>query len=377
MATVTETAPVPRRSHGEAVYRAGQWSLMWRRFIRHRLAVLGGIVIALLYLVVIGAEFFAYADPEAGASSRSLIPPQPVRLFHEGRLEPHVLGLKRVRDPQTFQLVYTPDPQVRISVRLLGPGFEYRLFGLVPTNIHLVTAIDAQGNNALHLLGTDVQGRDLFSRLIYATRVSMTIGLAGVTISLLLGVTLGAISGLYGGLVDEAIQRAIDILTSIPTIPLWMGIAASVPSDWEPVQVYFAITLIISLIGWTDLARVTRGRFLALRSEDFVTAARLDGASERRVIFKHMIPSFLSHIIAATTLALPAMILSETALSFLGLGLRPPAISWGVLLQQSQNVQALAVTPWLLFAAVPVVVAVLAFNFLGDGIRDAADPYAS
>jgi peptide/nickel transport system permease protein len=350
---------------------------MWRRFLRHRLAVFGGVVIVLLYVVSAGAEFFASADPEAGASSRSLVPPQPIVLLHEGHFEPHVLGLKRVRDPKTFQLVYTPDPEARIPVRVFGPGFEYRLFGLIPTNIHLFSAVDAKGESALHLFGTDVAGRDYYSRLIYATRVSMTIGLVGVAISLLLGVTLGAISGLYGGLVDEAIQRTIDILTSIPTIPLWMGIAASVPADWEPTQVYFAITLIISLIGWTDLARVTRGRFLALRSEDFVTAARLDGASERRVIFRHMLPSFLSHLIAATTLALPAMILSETALSFLGLGLRPPAISWGVMLQQTQNVQALAVTPWLLIAAAPVVVTVLAFNFLGDGIRDAADPYAN
>ncbi|MER8887136.1 ABC transporter permease [Mesorhizobium sp. M0816] len=373
---MTDIVSSRAKSHAESVYCAGQWTLMWRRFLRHRLAVLGGVVVLLLYVISVGAGFFAYAHPEAGSASRSLIPPQPIALFNEGRFEPHVLGLKRVRDPQTFQLVYTPDPENRIPVRIFGEGFEYHLFGLFPTNIHLITATDEAGNNALNLAGTDVQGRDFFSRMVFATRVSMTIGLVGVTISLLLGVTLGAISGLYGGLVDETIQRIIDILNSIPTIPLWMGIAASVPPDWEPTQVYFAVTIIISLIGWTDLARVTRGRFLAMRTEDFVTAARLDGASEPRVIFKHMVPSFLSHIIAATTLAVPAMILSETALSFLGLGLRPPAISWGVLLQQSQNVQAIAMTPWLLLAALPVIVAVLAFNFLGDGIRDAADPYS-
>ncbi|RWK63382.1 ABC transporter permease [Mesorhizobium sp.] len=373
---MTDIVSSRANSHAESVYCAGQWTLMWRRFLRHRLAVVGGVIVLLLYVISVGAGFFAYADPEAGSASRSLIPPQPIALFNEGRFEPHVLGLKRVRDPQTFQLVYTPDPENRIPVRIFGEGFQYRLFGLFPTNIHLITATDEAGNNALNLAGTDVQGRDFFSRMVFATRVSMTIGLVGVTISLLLGVTLGAISGLYGGLVDETIQRIIDILNSIPTIPLWMGIAASVPPYWEPTQVYFAVTIIISLIGWTDLARVTRGRFLAMRTEDFVTAARLDGASEPRVIFKHMVPSFLSHIIAATTLAVPAMILSETALSFLGLGLRPPAISWGVLLQQSQNVQAIAMTPWLLLAAIPVIVAVLAFNFLGDGIRDAADPYS-
>ena len=265
---------------------------------------------------------------------------------------------------------------MRIPVHLLGKGFEYRLFGLIPTDIHLITATNAAGECFASPRHGRAGPRPLFAhRLRNACLDDYRAGRRHDQSPA--RVTLGAISGLYGGLVDEAVQRTIDILTSIPTIPLWMGIAASVPAEWEPTQVYFAITIIISLIGWTELARVTRGRFLALRSEDCVTAARLDGASESRVIFRHMIPSFLSHIIAATTLALPVMILSETALSFLGLGLRPPAISWGVLLQQSQNVQTLAMTPWLLIAAVPVVVAVLAFNFLGDGIRDAADPYST
>ncbi|NLS75092.1 hypothetical protein E3H11_40860 [Bradyrhizobium brasilense] len=236
---MTDIVSFRPKSHAESVYRAGQWTLMWRRFLRHRLAVLGGVIVLLLYVISAGAEFFAYADPEAGLSTRSLIPPQPIVVFNEGRFEPHVLGLKRMRDSQTFQLVYTPDPKTRIPVRFFGEGFPYRLFGLFPTNIHLVTATDDAGKNALSLAGTDVQGRDFFSRMVFATRVSMTIGLVGVAVSLLLGVTLGAMSGLFGGMVDETIQRVIDILNSIPTIPLWMGIAASVPPHWEPTQVYF------------------------------------------------------------------------------------------------------------------------------------------
>ena len=228
---------------------------------------------------------------------------------------------------------------------------------------------------SLVLLGTDQLGRDVYSRLVLATRTSLTIGLAGVALSLALGVLLGGVSGLYGGWVDTLIQRVIEVLRSIPTIPLWMGLAAAVPSSWSVTQVYLAITVIISLIGWTELARVVRGRFLALREEDFITAAELAGASRLRIIFRHMVPSFLSHIIAAVSLALPAMIISETTLSFLGLGLRPPAISWGVLLQDAQNIQALGIAPWLLVSAVPVIVVILAFNFLGDGLRDAADPY--
>jgi peptide/nickel transport system permease protein len=224
-------------------------------------------------------------------------------------------------------------------------------------------------------MGTDVQGRDLWSRLMYATRTSLVIGLVSVALSLVLGVMLGGISGYYGGIMDTVIQRVIEILRSLPTIPLWMGLAAALPTTWSVNQVYFAITLIISLLGWTELARVVRGRFLSLREEDFVMAARLSGCSRMRIIFRHMVPSFLSHIIAATTLALPAMIISETSLSFLGLGLRPPAISWGVLLQDAQNIQALAISPWMLIPAIPVIIAVLAFNFMGDGLRDAADPY--
>jgi peptide/nickel transport system permease protein len=283
--------------------------------------------------------------------------------------------LKGKRDMRTFKLSYAPDSSEPRDLVLFGRGYPYNFLGLIPTDIHMFGVSDGKPQDALFLLGTDELGRDVFSRLVLATRTSLTIGLVGVGLSLILGILLGGISGLQGGWADVVIQRVIEILRSVPTIPLWMGLAAAVPASWSPQQVYFAITIIISLIGWTELARVVRGRFLALREEDFITAAELAGASRLRIIFKHMVPSFLSHIIAAVSLALPAMIISETTLSFLGLGLRPPAISWGVMLQDAQSLQTLGLAPWLLFAAIPVIVVILAFNFLGDGLRDAADPY--
>jgi peptide/nickel transport system permease protein len=262
-------------------------------------------------------------------------------------------------------------------VTLFAHGYKYKLLGLIETDRHLIGTSGVPAEKALAILGTDQQGRDVYSRLMVATRTSLLIGLAGVALSIVLGVVLGGISGYYGGVVDTVIQRLIEILRSIPVIPLWMGLAAAMPKGWGVGQVYFAMTLILSLIGWTELGRVVRGRMMQIRSEDFVTAAELVGSRPRRVIFVHMVPLFASHIIAATTLALPLMIVAETSLSFLGLGLRPPAVSWGVMLQQAQNVQALALSPWLLFPVIPVIVAILAFNFLGDGLRDAADPYDS
>jgi len=360
----------------QRVFVASQWQLMWWRFRKHRLAVASAVVVAGFYAVVLGADFLAYTDPNASEAQRSLMPPQTIHWVDGLRWSPHVYAIQGARDPQTFKRVYRVDAGEKIPIRFFAEGFEYRFLGLFPTTRHLIgvdTGLDA--SRTIFLLGTDVQGRDLWSRLMYGTRISLTIGLLGVTLSLVLGVVLGGLSGFYGGLTDTLIQRAIEILRSIPTIPLWMGLAAALPREWSILQVYFAITIIISLLGWTELARVVRGRFLALREEDFVVSARLVGCSKSRTIFVHMVPAFMSHIIAATTLALPAMIISETALSFLGLGLRPPAISWGVLLQQAQNVQTVAISPWLMIPAVPVIVVVMAFNFLGDGLRDAADPY--
>jgi len=365
MAVAADVGAVPSRTttDEQRVFVASQWQLMWWRFRKHRLAVASGLVVIGFYLVVLGADFLAYSDPLASEAQRSLMPPQTIHWFDEGRFRPHVYGFKGARDPLTFKRVYQPDPGQKIPVRFFAKGFEYHFLGLIPMSRHLIGVdLGRDASTTIFLLGTDVQGRDMWSRLMFGTRISLTIGLLGVTMSLVLGVVLGGLSGFYGGIADTVIQRVIEILRSIPTIPLWMGLAAALPRDWTILQVYFAITVI-------------RGRFLALREEDFVVSARLVGCTQMRTIFVHMVPSFMSHIIAATTLALPAMIISETALSFLGLGLRPPAISWGVLLQQAQNVQTVAISPWLMLPAVPVIIAVMAFNFLGDGLRDAADPY--
>jgi peptide/nickel transport system permease protein len=361
----------------ERVSVAPQWQLMWWRFRKHKLALLSTALVLLFYLVVVFADFLAYSDPHASEAQRSLIAPQTVHLFDDGRFSPYVEGLVGTRDPLTFKRVYVADPTIKVPLTLLPQGFEYKLFGLIPTDRHLI-GVGGEGNtpdNSLFVLGTDDQGRDQWSRLMYATQVSLLIGLVSVAISLFLGVLLGGLSGYLGGLTDTVVQRVIEILRSIPTIPLWMGLAASVPKDWDIVRVFFVMTLIFSLFSWTELARVVRGRFLSLRHEDFVTAAELVGCSRLRIIFRHLVPSFLSHIIAATTLALPAIIIFETSLSFLGLGMRPPGLSWGVMLQSASNVQTAAVSPWLLVPAIPVTVAILAFNFLGDGLRDAADPY--
>jgi peptide/nickel transport system permease protein len=361
----------------ERVSVASQWQLMWWRFRKHKLAMVAAVVVIIFYLAVVFAEFLAYSDPEASEAQRGLIAPQPIHwIDNEGNFGPYVHGLSGKRDPVTFKRVYAPDPDSKVPIIFFGHGFAYKLLGVIPMDRHLIAVPEGmKAEETVFLMGTDIQGRDMWSRLMYATRISLTIGLVSVVVSLFLGVALGGMSGFYGGWIDTVVQRVIEILRSIPTIPLWMGLAAAVPQDWSVLQVYFAITIIISLIGWTELARVVRGRFLSLREEDFVMAAELAGCSRYRIIFIHMVPLFLSHIIAATTLALPFMVISETSLSFLGLGLRPPAISWGVLLQQAQNVQTVAISPWLLLPAIPVILVILAFNFLGDGLRDAADPY--
>jgi peptide/nickel transport system permease protein len=365
----------PRLSQGERYAQATQLQLTWWRLKRHRLAMVSLVVIILAYLVALSADFLATADPQATDARTSYIAPQPIHFFEDdGRFRPYVNGLKGVRDLKTFRIIYTVDPSRHVGVEFFGQGYEYSFLGM-RLRTHLLALRDAQRGDGMFLLGTDKLGRDLWSRLMVATRVSLTIGLVGVSVSLFLGVLLGGVSAFYGGVVDTLIQRLIEVVRSLPTIPLWLGLAAALPNDWSVTQVYFSITVIISLLAWTDLARVVRGKFLSLREEDFVVAAELAGASSGRIIFRHMLPSFASHIIAAVSLALPAMIISETSLSFLGLGLRPPAISWGILLQDAQTIESLALAPWLLWSAMPVILVILAFNFLGDGLRDAADPY--
>jgi peptide/nickel transport system permease protein len=352
------------------------WRLTWRKFRKHRIAFISLIIVVLLYLVAAFADFLATGDPKTTHSRLAFLPPQAIRWFDDGSFRPHVLGIIARRDPRTLGKFYELNPDEKIQVHFFSRGFEYRFLGIIPTSIHLMTVEEGTSRDNIYLLGTDRLGRDLWSRLLYGTRISLSIGLVGVAMSLCIGVTLGGISGLYGGWIDAAIQRLIEFLRSIPTIPLWLGLAAALPKDWSVLQVYLAVTMIISLIGWTQIAREVRGKFLALREEDFVVAARLYGCSERRILFRHLLPCISSHVIAVTTLAIPAMIVSETALSFLGLGLRPPAISWGVLLQDAQNVQTVALYSWLMLPGLVVIVAVLAFNFLGDGLRDAADPYS-
>ena len=360
------------------IYVASQWKLMWRKFRKHRLAMLGGLITLGIYLMAIFAPFLAPFEPGKTIPRYTYAPPQRLHFIDSGdggfRLAPYVNGYKVTVDPQALRRVFVIDETVKIPVGLFQKGAPYKLLGVIPTDIHLLGPLDP--TDPMYILGADRLGRDVLSRMIYGARVSMSIGLVGVFLSLILGILLGGISGYFGGPVDTVIQRLIEFLRSIPTIPLWLGLAAAVPLTWPPLRVYFAITVILSFVGWTGLARVVRGRFLSLREEDFVMAARLDGSSEMRIIMRHLVPSFLSHIIASITLAIPGMILAETALSFLGLGLRPPVVSWGVLLQDATNIRALATAPWLLVPGLAVVIAVLSLSFLGDGLRDAADPYA-
>ncbi len=358
---------------------ASQWRLIWLAFRRHRLAMAGAIIVLLLYLIALFCEFVAPFDPEQTSSQNAHHPPQMLRLIDiapdgSWSIRPHVLAMKQARDPFTLQVTYTPDESRKIYIDILGQGTPYQLWGVVPLERRLFTA--AEPGERFYLLGADRLGRDMLSRILYGTRVSMSIGLVGVAFSLFLGLLLGGISGYFGGITDTVVQRVVELVLSLPTIPIWLGLSAALPQDWSPLTRYFAITVILSLVGWTELARVVRGRFLALRTEDFVVAARLDGGSKGRVIFRHMMPSMASHIIASVTLAIPMMIIAETSLSFLGLGLQPPLISWGVLLREAQNVQSIAQAPWLFIPGAAVVLAVLALNFLGDGLRDAADPYA-
>lgn len=378
--TPTEELVVPAVApdEGAAVYVAPAWKMTWWRFRKHKLAVVCLWVFALVALIAISPDFFTTQDPNATAARNAYIPPQTLRIFHEGRLTwPFAYGVAGQRDPRTLRMVWTQDDQTRYPLRLFVQGYSYKFLGLIPTNIHLFGFAGATGVDTPHLLGTDRLGRDQWSRLMLGTRISLSIGLVAVAISTILGIVLGGISGYFGGIVDNIIQRLIELLQALPPIPIWLALSASLPRTWPVTWVYFAITIILALLGWTRLAREVRGRFLSLREEDFVTAARLVGASRARVIFSHMVPSFTSHIIAATTLAIPLMILNETFLSFLGLGLRPPAISWGVMLQEAQNLQSVVNAPWLMIPGLFVIVTVLALNILGDGLRDAADPYST
>jgi peptide/nickel transport system permease protein len=358
----------------ERYYSASQWRLMWWRFKRHRLAVLGGAVLLLLYASTLISEFLAPYALNTRHTEYILAPPQVIHLFHEGRfVGPFVYGLDYHLDLETLRRDYDPDLSKVQKLRFLCSGDDYRFWGLIPASLHLVCPAT---DGTLFLVGTDRLGRDMLSRIIYGTRISLTVGLLGITVSFLLGIVLGGIAGYYGGIADLIIQRLIEVFRSFPELPLWMALSAAVPVDWSPLFVYFAITIILGLIDWTGVARAVRSKLLALREEDYCTAAVLLGASPGRIIGRHLLPNFMSHLIASATLQIPGMILGETALSFLGLGLRPPITSWGVLLSEAQNINVVVLYPWVMATVVPVVVTVLAFNFFGDGLRDAADPYS-
>ena len=363
---------------GKEVAIASQFQLTWWAFKRHKIAIIALWVIGIMYLLAIFAEFVAPDNPFKQNRRAVYHPPQMLHFIdtsEEGRhIRPYFWKMKRERDPETLAVTYVKSGE-KIYLRLFGKGPEYKFWGLWKTNIKLFAT--EKPREKFFLFGADRMGRDMFSRVLYGTRISMSIGLVGVVISLVLGVTLGGMSGYFGGRVDAVIQRLIEFVLSLPTIPIWLALAASLPPSWPIYKQYFVITLIVSLVGWTELGRVVRGRFLAMKNDDFVVAARLDGASESRIIFRHMLPSLTSHIIASLTLAIPLMILAETGLSFLGLGLTPPAISWGVLLKEAQNIISISQAPWLFIPGGFVVLAVLSFNFLGDGMRDAADPYGN
>jgi peptide/nickel transport system permease protein len=374
MATQTESLGKRRAALGtsERIYVYSQWQLMWIKFTRHKLAIIGTLVVGLLYLA---AALHPFLAPYNAIERTKYIyfKPQTIHLFHNGRfIGPFVYGITSKVDPVKFDRVYVEDESTLLPINFFVHGTAYDWFGIIKSDLHLF-GVPEEG--AILLLGTDELGRDMFSRILYGSAISLSVGLVGVFLSFILGLVFGGISGYYSGALDTVIQRVIEFLLAMPTIPLWMALSVAIPTTWPAIKTYFAITVILSLRGWCGLARVVRGKLLETREEDFVMAAHLVGSSDARIIAQHMLPTFLSYLIVNMTLSIPSMILGETTLSFLGLGLRPPVVSWGVLLQKAINIRIVATYTWLMIPAIPVILTVLAFNFMGDGLRDAADPY--
>jgi len=358
----------------EKYYMAGQWKLMWWRFRRHRPAVFSALLLGLIYFTTIISEWVAPYDLHTRHVKYIFAPPQGIHLFHDGKfVGPFVYPLEMKRDMDTLQRVYTPDLSKPQPVRFFCRGDTYEFWNLVEGSFHLICPPE---DGTLFIAGTDRLGRDMFSRIVYAARVSLTIGLIGIALSFTLALILGGLAGYYGGWVDLVIQRLTEILKSFPHLPLWLALSAALPVTWSPLLIYFGITIILALLDWPSLGRAVRSKLLSLREEDYAAAAAMMGATPARIIGRHLLPGFMSHLIASATLSIPSMILAETALSFLGLGLRPPITSWGVLLNEATDINVVAVNWWLMLPVVPVILVILAYQFLGDGMRDAADPYA-
>lgn len=358
----------------DGMYTASQGKLIALRFFRHKLALIGLILLVIFYTAAIFAPFLSINDPAVCFDSYTYCYPQGLKFWDDNgfSFRPFYYRMTTERNPVTLAKEFVLDTSERVYVDFFGEGYEYKLFGLIPTNIHLIAT---EEDAPLFLFGTDNLGRDLFSRNMYAGRISLTIGLVGVAITFIIGCALGGIAGYYGGMVDNIICRFIEFLMAIPTMPLWMALSAALPRNWSQLKLYMAITVILSLSNWTGLARVVRGKLISIRGDDYITAAALSGVPDRKIILHHMLPSFSSYLIVNITMSIPGMILGETALSYLGLGLQSPTISWGVLLSEAQSIKVVALNPWVMLPGVFVVIAVLAFNFVGDGLRDAADPY--